>query len=273
MAERSFQYDTELRFAKDMAKIATETAMRYFKTELDILVKKDGTPVTIADQTINQLVVDGVKETFPEHGVLGEEESWQADRSKLWVCDPIDGTESFSNADPTFAFSLALVENGKPVVAVAAAPTISETMWAVVGQGTYMNGRKVRVSQRHLNDATMLLPTNIEAIFEAGDVYRLLNAKVRSTNAIHSTVFKGMVIAQGYVDLAVWPNSVHPWDLAAVKLLIEEAGGRFSDISGETFRMDRSHDGGTIMSNDIVYDEVLGILEHYMALYKPDQPS
>src|SRR5690606_7148188 len=109
--------DEYLAFAKTLATEAGQIMRDHFVLGIDTEWKQDATPLTIADTSINQLVIDQVKQRFPTHGVLGEEASFGTDREYLWVVDPVDGTMPYSHGIPTSTFSLALVQNGQPIVA------------------------------------------------------------------------------------------------------------------------------------------------------------
>ncbi len=253
-------YEAELSFAKDLAMQARKIALKYYKTKLQYITKGDNSPVTIADEAINQIVIDTVKQQFPDHGVLGEEQSWQRDRQLLWVCDPIDGTVAFSMGEPIFMFSLALVDNGKPVVAVTLDLANGDIFWATTGGGAYMNGEHIHVSTRALKDGWLAFPTNLKVLIDAQEMYTNLSAQAYQTNIIHGAVFKGMLIAQGLCDASVWPRLVHPWDAAAVKLIVEEAGGRLTDFSNHEHRFDIDLAGGMIITNGFMHSEVLEVI-------------
>src|ERR1700744_5897220 len=143
----------ELTFAKELAASARQTAAKYYKTALDFKTKRDASPVTIADETINQMVIDRVKERFPDDGVLGEEQTWNLDKKRLWICAPIDGTIAFSMGEPTFMFSIALVVDGVPVLAVTADLTSGTIFHAIKGGGACMDDNPIQASTRSMTEA------------------------------------------------------------------------------------------------------------------------
>jgi len=253
-------YTKELLFAKELAAKACQIALKYYKTDLAFETKEDASPVTIADKEVNDMVIRSVQDQFPEHGVLGEEHSWHPERSQLWVCDPIDGTIAFCTGDPTFMFSLALAVDGKPVVAVAADPAAGTIFYAVKGAGAFANEKPIHVSERPLHKAWMVFPTNLKRLYGDQKMYQTLDEAGYQTNIIHGGVFKGILVAQGLADAAVWSRTVHPWDMAAVKLIVEEAGGRFTDRNGAEHRFDEELQEGVIVTNGVVHDQVLEIL-------------
>lgn len=254
--------EKELAFAKELALKAREIALKYYKTDLEFETKGDSSPVTIADQEVNDMVVSSVQKHFPNHGVLGEEQSWHKERSSLWVCDPIDGTIAFSMGEPTFMFSIALVEDGKPIVAVVADLAEGTVFSAVKGSGAYANKKKMRVSNRTIEKAWLALPTNLMWLYNGKKMYQALEKAVYQTNIIHGGVFKGMLVAQGLADAAIWPETIHPWDMAAVKLIVEEAGGKFTDKQDGQHRFDQQLSGGVVVSNGTIHAELLEVIEN-----------
>lgn len=251
-------YETELIFAKELAKKAINIALSYYKKNPETHTKEDKSPVTVADEEINQLVINQVKATFPEHGVLGEEQSFSTDRETLWVCDPIDGTIAFSMGEPLFSFSLAMVVDGQPVVAVAADISTKRIFHAVKGQGAFIGGVPTKVSSRKMSEAWLAFPTNLKWLFKKPQMYMELSERVYQTNVIHGGVFKGLLIAEGLSDGSVWGSTVSPWDMAAVKLIVEEAGGKMTDKFGndQLFNTDLN---GVVVSNSVIHDELIEI--------------
>ena len=115
---------------------------------MDKTIKKDGSPVTKTDLAINKLVIDRVKKYFPSHGVLGEEQSNYVEKADyVWVCDPVDGTIPFSRGMPTCMFSLGLTFKGKPILGVGYDPFIDRLIFAELGKGAFLNGKKIHVSR------------------------------------------------------------------------------------------------------------------------------
>jgi myo-inositol-1(or 4)-monophosphatase len=254
-------YTTELEFAKQLGQSAYEIAQKYYKKNPDTTIKSDNSPVTIADEEINQLVIDRVKEQFPEHGVLGEEQSFGLDRRFLWVCDPIDGTVAFTMGSASFMFSLALVVNGRPVIAVVVNLSDNVVYHSVINNGSYINNARLAVSNRQLSEALLYFPSSIEDIFKNQPFYETLLGSVARANPICGGVFKGAAISEGLADGSVWLRSVHPWDMAAVALLVTEAGGTVSDRYGNA-DLDYSEElDGIIMSNKTIHEDLLNIVK------------
>ena len=255
----SNNYDKELAFAKQLAQNAKLISDKYYKQPMEFETKKDTSPVTIADKQINQLVIDAVQKEFPADGVLGEEASWHDDRERLWICDPIDGTIAFSMGEACCMFSIALVVDGRPVIAVTRDLANGELFWATAGGGAYRDGQRISVSQRPLHEAWLAMPNRLSLLYEYRTVFEDLDEAAYQSNLIHGGVFKGMLIAQGFADAVVYIKLVNIWDMVAVKLIVEEAGGKFTDLKGQEHRYDKDLVGGVIVTNGTIHDDVLRI--------------
>lgn len=256
----TIDYTEELRFAKQVAKRAKIIAIKHFRTDLKYKTKTDMSPVTVADEEINQMVITAVMERFPEDGVLGEEQSWQNHKQRLWICDPIDGTKSFSIGLPTFMFSLALVTNGVPIVSVVANPMSGELFYAIAGRGAFLNDTLIRVSEHRLKEAWMLYPATLNSLYKNQKIYECLSESTYQTNIVHGSVIKGTLIAQGLADGEIHLNTGHPWDFAAVSLLITEAGGRVTDTNGNGLLFDKELTN-VVSSNGVIHDDLLDIVK------------
>lgn len=250
--------ETQLQFAIAVAREAGEIMRTYFHSQdKGTETKQDNSPVTLADTAINQLLIDRVRETFPDHGVLGEEQSYQADRNELWVCDPIDGTVGFIVGVPTSMFSLGYVVDGKTQVAVIYEPLLDKLFTAIKGGGAYLNSKPVHVSDRQsLEGASIGLTMSVGQLLERRSFCDgLIADKAKLMVAIPGNVFKGSLVAQGRIDAYIFPGrSAH--DIAAEKLIIEEAGGKVTDLYGNEQRYDGAINGA-IISNGIIHDTLV----------------
>lgn|GEM_PF-154561 len=252
-------------FAVMIAREAGVIMRKYSTIDQEVERKSDNSPVTIADKTINTLLIEHVKMTFPEHGVLGEEESYESDRNILWVCDPIDGTVSFILHSPHSMFSAALVVDGEVLLAVTYNPWTDELFEAVKGEGATKNGEPISVSARKWGEEAFIVSTSdpVHKPYPTDSPESIL--KIRSDGNrifyLSGGVFKGMLIAQGYADGFTFPyNSAH--DIAAVKLIVEEAGGKVTNLAGKEQRYDRTIDGA-IVSNGKIHNELIKIVSDY----------
>lgn len=249
-----------LEFTKKLAKEAEEIALKYFSFETDTTWKGDDTPLTKADIEINDLVITRINETYPEHSIYGEEKSHIKEGSTyIWVCDPIDGTMAFSCGLPIFVFSIALVDQttGLPVFGLINDPVMKSMYWAYKGGGSYRNGKKIEV----LKDTTLkntYLSTGAsgkDVGFSNLPLFKILSDKKCKVMKYPSFIYGGIQVANGkYAGAVFYAKAGH--DVATLKIITEEAGGKVTDLNGEERRYDA--DGlGCIVSNGILHDEIL----------------
>jgi fructose-1,6-bisphosphatase/inositol monophosphatase family enzyme len=251
-------YQKELEFAKNMAAEAGKIMKKYYRIDQGIEIKSDSTPVTIADKAVNDLLIERVKVEFSDCGVLGEEESWNEDREKLWVCDPIDGTVGFILHIPTSAFSLAYIVDGVVKAAVAYNPWVDELYHAVVGGGAYRGDQPIKVSTKKWGEYIHIANSSGgHDIFRNNDLVKRLASEKVFINSSPGIVYHGCLIAEGSLEGRTFVyHTAH--DIAAVKLIIEEAGGKVTDIDGNEQRYDRKLNGA-LMSNGLIHDKLLEV--------------
>lgn len=256
------QKQTYLQFACELAKQAGDIMKHHYRTDYVAEIKDNDTPVTIADTEINTMVIEKIKRTFPDHGVLGEEESWQTDAETLWVCDPIDGTSAYIVHLPTSVFSIALVQDGQPVVAVAFNPWTNDTYTAIKGEGALRNGQPIHVSDRSWDKAVLGMSgfeRQPKKDFQA-KVIAALKSEAMVTN-FSGVIFQGCLLAEGALDGRVFfYENTH--DIASLKLIIEEAGGKVTDIMGNEQRYDAPLNGA-IMSNGHIHKDIVKVTKRY----------
>ena len=255
-------YDDLLGFAVAQAEQAGDIIRYYFdRTDKDIELKADHTQVTAADLQINQQVIDAVKKAYPDHGVLAEEGSYEEHRTNLWVCDPIDGTDGFITGIPTAVFALAFVEDGVPKIAVIYDPFLRSVTTAIIGKGARCNGVVIRVSGHSIAMAKIMALTSYRAMLEAESFYRALMAKGAVVKLASGNMFKTALIARGNADAYIFPGSgAH--DVAATKLIVEEAGGRVTDLYGNEQRYDQPI-AGAIISNGHIHADLVQALTDF----------
>lgn len=253
-----------LKFAKGLAKEAEEIALKYFSFEIENTWKEDNTPLTKADTEINDLVIKRINEIYPEHSIYGEEKSDIKENSKyIWVCDPIDGTMAFSCGMPIFVFSIALVDqsNGLPVLGLINDPVMKNMYWAYKGNGAYRNGKKISVLKNKTFENTYALTgaSGKDVGFSNLSVHKLLGEKKSRVMKFPSFIYGAIQVANGkYIGGFFYHKYGH--DVAALKIITEEAGGKVTDLNGNERRYDQ--DGlGCIVSNGILHKELLDIVQ------------
>jgi myo-inositol-1(or 4)-monophosphatase len=252
-------------FAISLAKQAGKVMRANFNIGMEKTIKKDGTPVTKTDLAINKMVVDQVKKHFPTHGVLGEEQSNIIDGSEFtWVCDPVDGTIPFSRGMPTCMFSLALTHNGKSILGVAYDPFLDRIFFAEEDKGAFLNGKRIHVSKQ----------AKLRESFVSYSIWRtstypmpnLMNDFVfkQGVNVfpIGSVVYNGMLLAAGELDGIIF-SYITAHDVAAIKIIAEEAGGKVTDMFGNDQRYDREIKG-CVISNGALHKDLLKIIKRHL---------
>lgn len=253
-----------LDFAKDIAKYAGEVMMKYFTQNNGASYKGDKTIVTLADTEINSYLIKQVKEKYPSHSVDGEEEQF-GKSDYVWVCDPVDGTAMYARHIPVAVFSLALVIKGESKVGVVYDPFTDSLYTAIKGQGAYKNGEKITVNDYKLDDMKTVCHYDLwpGADYNISKVLQELGNKTYIIG-LGSIIRACMCVASGDFTLAIFPGTKHKnCDIAAVKVIVEEAGGTVTDLFGNKQRYDESING-TVVSNGKIHNEVTETVKKYL---------
>jgi histidinol-phosphatase len=239
----------DLSLALELADAADAISSRSFRTGLAVETKSDLTPVTDADRAVELELRRLLAEARPDDAILGEEQGETAGAgARRWVLDPIDGTRNFTRGIPVWGTLIALEEAGEVQVGVVSAPALGRRWWAERGGGAFANGEHMRVSRVDRIE---------DAIFSFAFDQRLTEIGSRAWHVRgFGDFWAHMLVAEGAVDAAVDEFGVSMWDLAAVQVIVEEAGGRSSDVAG-----DRRLDAGTaVTSNGLLHARILEAL-------------
>ncbi|HLB60021.1 MAG TPA: inositol monophosphatase [Patescibacteria group bacterium] len=248
-----------LSFATSLARRAGAVIQKNFKTGMKKQWKPDDTPVTETDLSINQMVIREVRKAYPDHSVLAEEGSdLKKGAQYVWVCDPIDGTIPFSHGIPTCVFSLALVKDGVPVVAVVYDPFMDRLFTAEKGNGAKLNGKTIHVSPaKTLKNA--VVGVRVWKFFQRFDFPDAMHNLDHQYDVIPinlmSVIYEGVLVACGELA-ATFYQHVYAHDVAALKLIVEEAGGKVTDLFGNEQRYDGKIKGAVI-SNGWVHEKLV----------------
>jgi histidinol-phosphatase len=247
-------YEHELSFASGLADRAGDIGMGLFLGDgLEVRHKADRTIVTQADTSIEAMVREQVAAAFPDDHVLGEEEGGD-DRAtgRVWIVDPIDATANYARGIPIWATLIALQVDGELVLGLVHAPAIGERYEAVRGSGARMNGRPIRVSEVASLDGAQLFYSGLEAWPEdrRGRVLDLLGRAPRTRGV--GDFWGHALVARGAGEAMVEPE-LNVWDYAAVQVVVEEAGGRVTQLDGSPTR----HLGSVVSSNGLLHQEIL----------------
>jgi len=254
--------EDDLALAHELADAAdAHTLDRFLAVDLVVRAKPDLTPVSDADTAVEQAIRTTLAARRPSDAVLGEEDGESGTGPRRWVVDPVDGTKNFVRGVPVWATLIALQEDGEVTVGVISAPALGRRWWAARGHGAHTGGslataRSLRVSAvGELADASVAY-SSLTGWEQQGRLPGLLrlSREVWRTRA-YGDFWSHMMVAEGAVDASFEPE-VSLWDLAALHVVVEEAGGRFTDLDGE-----RGPAGGSVVcSNGLLHDEVLHAL-------------
>jgi histidinol-phosphatase len=220
--------------ALEAAHAAAEVVRRYYQSNLAVTIKSDKTPVTEADVETEKVIRAILTARFPEHGFFGEETGQSAlDAEYLWLVDPIDGTKSFVREYPMFSTQIALMHRGRLIVGVSSAPAYGEIACGEIGVGAWLDDAPIRVSNvDSIEDAT--LSTGNLKTLATGPRWPAFGRLVGRLNRIrgYGDFLHYHLLASGRID-AVLESDVSILDVAACAVIVEAAGGRFTDLEGQ----------------------------------------
>jgi histidinol-phosphatase len=271
-AQAPFSLSDDLALAQKMADAADAiTLKRYQSLDLVITTKPDNTPVTDADKAAEVAIRELLKEHRPDDGIVGEEFGEQASAlqqgaSRYWVIDPIDGTKNFLRGVPTWATLIGLVErqsdgSEKVIVGVVSAPALYRRWYASDGMGAFVseNGKSPkRVSVSKISDISNASISYSDFLGWGSRLvaFQTLLTKAWRTRGV-GDFWSHILVAEGAVDSAIEP-SLALWDMAALDIIVREAGGRFTNTDG----VDGPFGGSGVSSNGALHDEIIRELNH-----------
>ncbi|MDK9494765.1 histidinol-phosphatase [Streptomyces katrae] len=261
-------YADDLRLALELADAADATTMQRFRAlDLQVETKPDMTPVTEADKAAEEVVRAGIQAARPDDAILGEEYGLKGGGPRRWVVDPIDGTKNYVRGVPVWATLISLMEEGtdgvfRPVVGVVSAPALGRRWWASEGGGAFAGGAlgepagPVSVSKvASLGDASFAY-SSLGGWEEQGRLAGFLDlTRACWRTRAYGDFWPYMMVAEGSLDLCAEPE-LNLWDMAAVAVVVQEAGGRFTSLDG----VDGVDGGNAVASNGLLHDEMLGFL-------------
>ena len=227
-------FEREVELAKLLVQEAGALALDFQRRGVTAEAKSDESPVTAADRACEKLIVDQIVREFPGDGALGEEGANREGRNgRKWIIDPIDGTKDFVRGIPLWAVLIGLEVNGDVVAGAAHSPRQGLLLWAARGTGAWANGSRLRVSDKSDPSEAVLSFNGFNKIGIGRFAEQLLPWLQRfwAVRSLGGAV-DVMLVAQGQADVWIEPNA-QPWDLAPLKLLVEEAGGVFKSFTGE----------------------------------------
>jgi histidinol-phosphatase len=251
----------ELTLALALCQKAGEIAMKYWPSgdrQLKIDRKDDGSEVTQADRESERMLREEIAKVYPNDGFLGEEEGESPAQSgqRRWIIDPIDGTFNYSKGLPIFATLLALENNGEIVLGVVHAPAMKETLWAEKGGGAFKNGKRIHASTCNQLSKAFLTHGGLNRTFQKGywpGFTNLVNQTYRQKGPGDYLSFA--LVFEGKADIVI-EIGVNPWDVAPMKILAEESGCKYSDLSGGN----SIYTGNCLITNAHLFDQATSCL-------------
>jgi len=222
-----------LAVALQAAYSARELILSYYNGDFDIEIKSDQTPVTVADRQAEQVIRKTINGAFPDHGIFGEEYGAQSkDTEYLWLVDPIDGTKSFVKRYGMFSTQIALMHKGELILGVSCAPAMDELVWATRGGGAFNTAGQLNISQVNTIDQASISTGNIQSL-AADERWSALGRILAQTNRTrgYGDYYHYHRLAAGQLD-AVIESDVNILDIAALYVIVTEAGGLFTDLEG-----------------------------------------
>jgi histidinol-phosphatase len=256
-----YSLDADLAFAHQLADAADAiSATRFRALDLEVTTKPDRTPVTDADRAVEQAIRGLLAADRGEDSILGEEFGTEGTGSRQWIIDPIDGTANYLRGVPVWATLIALAIDGVPKVGVVSAPALGKRWWAAAEGGAWVRDaegeRRMRVSAvSQLADASISY-NSIQQWDAHGHVDELiaLTRQVWRTRA-YGDMWSYMMLAEGLIDVA-GEYDLQPYDMAALVPIVEEAGGRFTSMTGEP----GPWHGSALATNALLHDAVLQVV-------------
>lgn len=244
-----------LQAALEAAKAAREVILPYYRSNLNIELKEDRSPVTEADRAAEICIRDILLGHYPEHGMFGEEYgNTNADADHVWLVDPIDGTKSFIQAYGFFSTQIALMHAGELLLGVSCAPAMNELAWAARGEGAWLNGDRLKVSAVTDIETATISSGNIQSL-ASGDKWtnfgRILSRTGRTRG--YGDFYHYHRLAAGQID-AVIESDLNILDIAALTVIVQEAGGIVTELDGSEIGMDTR---SVLAANPVLHAKLL----------------
>lgn len=248
----------ELNAALEAAQAAADVIRAFYQKNLAVRTKADASPVTEADVRAEGVIRDTLNRHFPGYGFYGEEAGQHAmSAHNIWLVDPLDGTKSFVRETPFFSTQIALLRAGRLVLGVSSAPVYGELAWAEEGSGAFLNGRTIRVSQVTALADAVVSSGNLKSL-TVGPRWGRYGELIRRVNRIrgYGDFAHYHLLARGALDVVI-ESDVNILDIAALTVIVREAGGTFTDLEGAAVGLETT---SVLATNAALHASVLGAL-------------
>ena len=256
----------ELTIARQAAQAGGEIIARHFRQAVQVGGKQTYILVTTADLESEAAIVATIRAAFPDDAILGEEGTTASlDAPRLWIVDPLDGTNNFAHGLEQFAVSIGFYERGEPKVGVVHQPTRDSWHWAVAGEGAFRDDVRLRVSTAERLDQSLIgcgffydRGAMMEATLRSiGDLFR---SNIHGIRRFGAASLDLCLVAAGALD-GFFEYELAPWDFAAGRLIVTEAGGRLSDCRGESLPLERT---SILATNGRVHEAALAVVQRHL---------
>lgn len=266
--------DKELEIAKKLAVAAGAILLEYFEKSVSVDWKAPGDPVTAADREANQLIVTSLRQEFPQHGVLSEEEEDDLDRlqrTHVWMIDPMDGTREFIDHREDFAVQIGLVSGGTPILGVVYQPAKNKLYYAAAGMGTHLETSEgtaqLKVSAEHTAARMTMAVSRSHRSARVDAIREQLN--IKETIAMGSVGLKVGLVCEGRAHLYIHPGGrTKLWDTCAPEAILREAGGKMTDVSNKPLQYDTQEQrnlNGLVATNGVIHDRAVQVTQSVLA--------
>jgi len=249
-----------LDFAIATAKRAGDITLEYFGRRPQVEWKIDRTPVTQADKACEEKIIASIQKDYPDHAILGEEfGTFEGQSDFKWIIDPIDGTKNFIRGIPMYGTLIGLEKAGECVLGVAYSPALNDLVYAAKGNGCFANGNRVNISEIGSLGEALMLYGSFKAFDDRGwrDLFFWFAERTIDQRG-YGDYYGYTLIARGCSEFML-EAAVSPWDLAAIKIIVEEAGGRFTNFDGES----TIYSPTAVASNGLMHDIILDVIDKF----------
>lgn len=247
---------TLLEFALEAVWLAGRITLGHFQSGVKTDKKHDNTPITIADRQAEEKIRGLIHEYWPDHAILGEEYGQtESDSDYKWIIDPIDGTKSFVCGVPLFSNLIALLDGEKTLIGVANFPALGETIYAVRDGGCFLNGRRVNVSNVDQLSEAVLLTSGLNYFGGKEAAWKRLVDRTYIQRT-WGDAYGYLLVATGRAEIMVDP-AMYLWDSAPFQVIMEEAGGTFTDWQGNP----TIHANESMATNQLLFNQVMSVIQ------------
>jgi len=257
------QQSPELKVALQAAQVAAEISRGYFQGNFSVTTKADMTPVTQADVECEEAIRNVILDAFPDHGFYGEETGkTQSDAEYLWLVDPIDGTKAFVREYPFFSTQIALMRAGEIVLGVSSGTMFNEVAWAERGAGAWLNGKAIKVSEIDDPSRAAVSTGNLKSLAKSNGWDQLgefiaMSDRIRG----YGDFYHYHLLASGKIEVVV-ESDVNILDIAALSVIVTEAGGVFTDLNGASPTLETR---SVLAANSALHETFLEKLKGFVA--------